>query len=61
MGATCLIDSFIEIYSAVNELKPGRTMVYKVKIMTIRVALAGSYPQALKKRRVNNGNLNIEI
>ena len=43
MGATCLIDSFIEIYSAVNELKPGRTMVYKVKIMTIRVALAGSY------------------
>ena len=42
MGATCLIDSFIEIYSAVNELKSGRTMVDKVEIMTIGVALAGS-------------------
>jgi len=43
MGATCLIDSFVEIYSAVNELKSGRTMVDKVEIMTIGVALAGSY------------------
>ncbi|MCB0537440.1 MAG: hypothetical protein KDE33_07910 [Bacteroidetes bacterium] len=42
MGATCLIDSFVEIYSAVNELKSGRTMVDKVEIMTIGVALAGS-------------------
>ena len=42
MGATCLIDSFIEIYSVVNELKSGWTMVDKVELMTIGVALAGS-------------------
>jgi len=47
MAATCLIDSYVGIYSAVNELKSGKTIVDKVELMTIGVALAGSCVQLI--------------